>query len=375
MSLVRYIAMSDDSATAATADLSTLAEDIQRAGIAGAGGAGFPSYAKWQRIDEVDFLMVNHQESEPSYYIDKWLGMEHAEVFGQLFEVFLEELLQTVVVGSKEKNRDPWALPLEEVAPGEVVLPDELPIDAADYEGVVHAYTADTYQLGMESVLLNMVADTVIGRDLPMDLGWIVQNTETLYNIQGALFEDRPVTSKWVHAGGNVPQHRFLEVPVGTPAADILEAGGLEDAQIPDGQIVADGGPGWCFGCAGDLETYPTSKACNAFLLLDEDIVEENTFGKDERINVLEAYDWEDPANEREPTEFLEPDRVYIPLITNPDFEGIVAKSVPTVSEGDSVEVGQVIAEPGEGISNYQHASIDGTVSSITDDHIIVDRD
>lgn len=367
--------MSDDSSTAATADLSTIAEDIQRAGVAGAGGAGFPSYAKWERIDDVDFLMVNHQESEPSYYIDKWLGKTHADRYAELFDALLEEFLQTIVIGSKEKNREKWAGPLEEEIPGEVVLPDDLPIDAADYEGVVHAYTADTYQLGMESVLLNMVADTVIGRDLPMDLGWIVQNTETLYNIHRAIFEDEPVTSKWVHAGGNVPQHRFLEVPVGTPAVDILEAGGLDGGEVPDGQVIADGGPGWCFACEADLDTYPVSKACNAFLLLDADVVEENTFGADGRINVLEEYEWESPDNELEPSEFLEPDRVYVPLITNPDFEGLVAPSVPTVDAGDTVEVGDVIAEPGEGISNYQHASIDGTVAEITDRAVIIDRD
>lgn len=365
--------MSDDQGTAATADLSNLPDVIQQAGVAGAGGAGFPSYAKWERVDEVDHLMVNHQESEPSYYIDKWLGKEYAGRYAELFESLLEEHLQTVVIGSKEKNREKWALPLEEEIPGEVVLPDDLPIDADEHEGVIHAYTADTYQLGMESVLLNMVADTVIGRDLPMDLGWIVQNTETLYNIHQAITSGEPVTSKWVHAGGNVPDHRFLEVPVGTPAADILEAGGFEDGEIPDDQVVADGGPGWCFACEGELDVYPVSKACNAFIVLDEDVVEENTFGEDGRINVLEEYEWEDPDNEIEPSEVLEPDRVHVPMITNPDFEGLVAKSDPIVAAGDEVSVGDVIAEPGDGISNYQHASIDGTVAEVTDDHVVID--
>ncbi len=365
--------MSDDQGTAATADLANLSDILQQSGVAGAGGAGFPSYAKWERIDEVDYLMVNHQESEPSYYIDKWLGKEHAELYGELFDMLLEEHLQTIVIGSKEKHRAKWATALEEAIPGEVVLPDELPIEASEHEGVVHAYTADTYQLGMESVLLNMVADTVIGRDLPMDLGWIVQNTETLYNIHQAITADEPVTSKWIHAGGNVPQHRFLEVPIGTPAADILDAGGLEGGEVPDDQVVADGGPGWCFACEYDLDTYPVSKACNAFIVLDADVVEENTFGEDERINVLDEYEWDSPDNETEPSEFLEPERVYVPLITNPAFEGIVAKSVPTVDAGDEVSVGDVIAEPGDGISNYQHASIDGTVADVTDDHVVID--
>lgn len=367
--------MSDDDAPAAAADLADIADVIHEAGVSGAGGAGFPSYAKWQRVDDVDHLLVNHQESEPNYYIDKWLGKDHADLFAELFDWLLDAHLQTVVIGSKEKNREKWAGPLEEAAPGEIYLPDELPVDADAEEGVVHAYTADTYQLGMESVLLNMVCDTVIRNDLPMDHGWIVQNTETLYNIHQALSAGQPVTTKWVHAGGNVPNHRFLEVPVGTPASEILEAGGIDPDDLPEGQMVADGGPGWCFACeTEDFSTYPVTKACNAFLVLDEDVVEENTFGEEGRINVIDEYEWEHPDDETEPSERLEPDRVRIPLITNPDFEGIVTRSVPVVEAGDEVSVGDVVAEPDDGISNYQHASIDGTVAEVTDDHVVIDR-
>lgn len=365
--------MSDDGATAATTDLSEIAPVLQRAGVSGAGGAGFPSYAKWERVDEVDHLMVNHQESEPNYYIDKWLGKAEPQAFADLFEALLEEHLQTVVIGSKEKHREEWMGPLEEAAPGEVYGPDALPVDADEEDGIVYAYTVDNYQLGMESVLLNMVADTVIGKDLPMDHGWIVQNTETLYNIHGALTEGTPVTSKWVHAGVNVPRHRFLEVPVGTPAKDVLRAAGLEDGMVPEGQVLADGGPGWCFGCEGELGRYPVSKRTNALLVLDEDVVAENTLGQG-RINVLESYEYGGPDEEREPSERLEPERVYIPLITNPDFEGLVSPSVPVVEAGDEVSTGDTVAEPGEGISNYQHASIDGTVANVTDDHIVIDR-
>lgn len=364
--------MSDEVSTA-TADLSNIAEVIQRAGISGAGGAGFPSYAKWQRIDEVDHLMVNHQESEPNYYIDKWLAKEFPDTFADLFDSLLDELLQTVIIGAKEKNRDEWMGPLEETLPGTMYLPDDLPIDADEEEGIVYTYTVDTYQLGMESVLLNMAVDTIIGRDLPMDHGFIVQNTETVYNIHQAVTSEEPVTTKWVHAGGDVPTHRFLEVPVGTPAVDVLEAAGLEGGELPDNAILADGGPGWCFECSLDAEEFGISKRTNALLVLDKDVADDNTFG-DGRINVLEALEWGSEDDEREPTERLEPEEVYIPLITNPDFEGIVTPSEPTVTAGDEVSVGDVVAEPAEGISNYHHASIDGVVSEVTDEHVIIER-
>ncbi len=365
--------MSDDQGLAVATDLADIAEVIQRAGVSGAGGAGFPSYAKWERLDDVDHLMVNHQESEPNYYIDKWLGKSHPEVYADTFEVLLEEAIQTVVVCTKEKHRAEWMSPLEETAPGEIYLPDDLPVDADEESGVVYAYTVDNYQLGMESVLLNMAADTVIKNDLPMDHGWIVQNTETLYNIHYALSENRPVTTKWVHAGGDVPQHRFLEVPVGTPAAAVLAAAGLSDGQVPDDCILADGGPGWCFECGLDSDEFGISKRTNALLVLEEETARENTLGGD-RINVLDAYDWGSDDDEREPSERLEPDEVRIPLITNPDFEGVVTPSEPTVEVGDTVNVGDVVAEPGDGISNYHHASIDGTVAAVTDTHVVIER-
>ena len=57
-------------------DPDTLAGRIREAGIAGAGGAGFPAYAKWERIDEIDAILLNHQESEPNFVKDRYLGRE-----------------------------------------------------------------------------------------------------------------------------------------------------------------------------------------------------------------------------------------------------------------------------------------------------------
>ena len=44
----------------------TIATVLQEAGLSGAGGGGFPTYARWASIEEVDHLLVNHQESEPN---------------------------------------------------------------------------------------------------------------------------------------------------------------------------------------------------------------------------------------------------------------------------------------------------------------------
>ena len=354
------------------AEVPEIATTLRHAGVAGAGGAGFPTCAKWDRLAEVDYLLVNHQESEPNYYIDKWLGREHPERFGRLFEALLGDAFECIVVAPKLKDRDPWVRPLERTLDPTVYEPDELPIDPERESGIVFAYTDDRYEYGMESVLLRMVADVIIGDDLPMDRGWIVQNTETLHNVYGALAEGDPVTRKLVHVDGRVDEHRFLDVPVGTTGAELLTAAGRDPDSLDD-EVLVDGGPGWCFEIDGRPDEFGVTKRTNCVLVLDEDVVAENTYG-DDRINVRGELDWAGD-HETEPTS-LEPERVRVPLITNPAYEGLVARSVPIVETDDAVSEAEMIATPGDGaVGNAQHASIDGTVEKLLRNHVEIEAD
>ncbi|MFB6102153.1 MAG: NADH dehydrogenase subunit [Haloplanus sp.] len=345
-----------------------IATTIRNAGIAGAGGSGFPTYAKWQRLDDVDHLLVNHQESEPVYYMDKWLGRERVDVFAELFDALLEAAFETVVVTPKRTDRD-WLRPLESATDATIYLPDDLPLDADDESGVVFAYTDDRYQYGMESVLLRVVAGAVMaGDDLPMDHGWIVQNVETLANLYGALDGGAPVTRKYVHVAGNVPHHRFLDVPIGTSAARLLEAAGRPIDAVSDDQVLLEGGPGWCFRTDGPPGTFRVSKRTNGVLLLDRETVAAHTLG-DGRINVLDVRDW---TGDHETTPSgLDPDAVHVPLISNPSLS-VVSAADPIVTPGERVARGEMIATPGDGISNAHHATLDGTVTEVTDTHVAI---
>ena len=60
--------------------------------------------------------------------------------------------------------------------------------------------------------------------------------------------------------------------------------------------------------------------------------------------------------------------RIEIPLKSH-----IGAPSIPTVSDGDVVRCGDVIARAADGLSVPQHASIDGKIT-LSGDRIIIDR-
>ncbi|WP_070365369.1 NADH dehydrogenase [Halodesulfurarchaeum formicicum] len=345
---------------------------IRSAGVAGAGGAGFPAYAKWDRFDEVDAVMINHQESEPNFLKDRHLGREHADELAALIGWLLESGVSTVVIGTKEAYRGVWLGALEEQLDAAVLSPEELPIDVETAPSVVIACTPDRYEYGMESVLLREVTGVTIGSDLPLDHGWLVQNTESMYNIYRALAAERPVTRKLVHVDGDTPRHRFLDVPIGTPATDLLAQAGRPGGP-GESEILADGGPGWSFEIEARPAEFGVRKRTNCLLIVDENLAAENTLGGG-RINILGPQAWKSRTFETEPEQIV-PDTVRIPLLTNERLEGLVTRSRPVVVPGERVEQGDLIAEPAqEGISNPQHASIDGEVAAVTRSHVTIER-
>lgn len=350
-----------------------ISDVIRTAGVAGAGGAGFPSYVKWGTLDEIDYLLVNHQESEPNYYADKWLGREYAHPLASFLDDLLDTVFDVVVVGTKAKYRDEWTEEFERATDATVYRPEDLPVPVEEESGVVFAYTPDIYTYSEERVLLTVSTGTQIGEDLPTEHGWIVHNTETLYNIMRAVRDGTPVVRKYVHVDGETPRHRCLEAPIGTTATALLEAAGVESGVVDDDRVIADGGPGWCYEIDLPPDQFGVRKRTNAVLVINRELVRNNT-EDDGQIDVLGERDWTDREHQTEPTS-LRPNRVRIPLITNAAYRGLVEPSRPTVKTGDHVSEGETVAEPiPDAISIPQHASIDGTVVDVTDTHVVIER-
>lgn len=348
---------------------------IRSAGITGAGGAGFPSYMKWKDLSEIRYFLVNLQESEPILYSDKWLVRENPEKYAALFDFLLDSFFDVIVVGTKEKYREDWLSGLVSETGAVVYLPDDLPFDVEGESGVVIACTRDVYDHSEEYSLIKVTTGEIISPDLPTEHGWITHNTETVYNIYKALFDGEPVTKKYVHVNGNTPYHRCLEVPIGTPAMDLLKAAGVDPQDLKEEETILQGGPGWCAETGQNIHNFSVTKRTNAIILINERIAKDYKMEyEQERINLLRARDWKDRQHETEPSK-LEPDYVRIPLISNSSYENTVKPSQPVVVPGDEVEKGEVIAIPhSDGVSIPQHASITGEVTNVTDTHVKIRR-
>ncbi len=352
-----------------------LSQIIRSAGVVGAGGAGFPSYIKWSKLDNIQYLLMNLQESEPIFYSDKGLVKSNPGEFQDLFNLLLNLVFDVIVIGSKEKYREKWTNNLEKVTKGSIYLPDDLPVDLKEESGVVFAYTEDVYDYSEEYSLLKVTTDTKISPDLPTEHGWITHNTETIYNIYRAIFERKPVTHKFIHIDGNTPMHRCIHAPIGTPTKDLLKEAGVNINALKKDQILLEGGPGWCSKIGEKYSQFGVSKRTNGILVMDKKTVAENKVKQEEeRINLLRSRDWKRRDHEKGASE-IKPESVRIPLISNPSYKGKVSLSEPIVNPGDEVSKGQVIAIPNsEGISVPQHSSINGKVRNVTDTHIIINR-
>ena len=102
---------------------------------------------------------------------------------------------------------------------------------------------------------------------IPLMVGVVVTNVETLLNVSNAL-HDRSVISKFVTINGEVANPMTIEVPVGTPVKSLIDyCGGIK---INDWRVL-DGGP--MMGKLIDENTYAVKKTTKSILVLPADSI------------------------------------------------------------------------------------------------------
>ena len=202
--------------------MADLVQQVRDAGVIGAGGAGFPTYKK---IDaRVDTVIANGAECEPLLFKDKVL-MEHyaAEMIDGLRLVMQHVGASTGIVAIKHKNRKAIA----------AVTP-HLSANVALFE------MEDVYPAGDEyEVVYHSTGRRIPSGGIPLHIGVVVQNVETLYHVHRAA-QGQPVTHSLMTVHGNVKQPLTAWFPVGMSYGEALQvAGGPTISDF----VLLDGGP------------------------------------------------------------------------------------------------------------------------------------
>ncbi len=221
-------------------------ESIRKNGIVGAGGAGFPTYAKLRNW--ADVLILNAAECEPLLHKDKQILENYMlEVLSGMMTIQSMVGASRSVLGIKKKNE-------ELIEKLEAMIPDEMEIYPFD----------DFYPAGDEVIMVHEILGKAIPPGgLPIDVGAIVQNVETVYNVS----RNVPVTSKFLTVGGAVENPFTVEVPLGMLMEDVLKFAGSLNLDEPY-EILSDG---VMMGNLVEDAATPVTKTCGAILVFPVD--------------------------------------------------------------------------------------------------------
>ena len=224
---------------------------MKDAGIIGAGGAGFPSYAKL--AEGADTLLINGAECEPLLYTDYFLlKRELTFVLSGINTVLDNTSIPRAVLAIKAHTAKRLSF-----TDGEK-LDDRIKIKVLP----------DVYPIGDEvSLIYEALGRLVNPASLPITVGVIVYNVETMYNLGRLVRIGEPVLNKWLTVGGDIESPAVIRVPIGTLVEDIFERLNIE---VPETHVVLDGGPS--MGRIINPRRASVTKTTKGILVLPRDI-------------------------------------------------------------------------------------------------------
>jgi Na+-translocating ferredoxin:NAD+ oxidoreductase RnfC subunit len=187
----------------------SLVDQVKNAGVVGAGGAGFPTHVKLQA--NVEWLLANGAECEPLLHKDREIMVHFAkEIVEGIGLAAASVKADKRYIGIKTKNQDAVDAVRKAIAGSNVQIKE----------------FGDFYPAGDEYELVYGITGKLIPpQGLPLDVGAVVNNVETLYNVHRAA-QGIPVTEKFLTIAGLVNNPLTAWVPVGMKFRDLLELAG-----------------------------------------------------------------------------------------------------------------------------------------------------
>ncbi|MBR0093847.1 MAG: electron transport complex subunit RsxC [Synergistaceae bacterium] len=189
---------------------------IRAAGIVGMGGACFPTHVKLAppKDKPIDWIIVNAAECEPYLSCDNRLMIESPDEIIRGLQYVLEIFPNAAGVIAIENNKPEAIATMTEhnKNPKITIMPHKV-----------------KYPQGAEKMLIK----SVTGREVPLvpalpsDVGCIVLNTRTTWQICKAIEEGLPVIERVVSVTGDaVAEPKNLQVPLGISVRSLVDACG-----------------------------------------------------------------------------------------------------------------------------------------------------
>jgi len=234
---------------------------VQAAGVVGAGGAGFPTHVKLAA--QVDTVIANGAECDPLLQCDQRLMESRAAEMVHGVRLAMEATgASRGILALKEEYQAALAALQRAIRP----LQGHLDLSLLSMES--------RYPAGDEFVLVYEATGRLVPETgLPLHVGCLVQNVQTLFNIARAA-KDAAVTHRLLTVAGAVARPVTLWAPVGTPIHEVLTwAGGVQPprwSERTDGDYaVVVGGP--MMGRVASTLDEPVTKTTSGLLVLPND--------------------------------------------------------------------------------------------------------
>lgn len=231
-------------------NISELGRIMRENGIVGAGGAGFPSYAKLN--EKADTIILNCAECEPLLKLHR-----------QVLEKYAFEIMTALTAVREATGAERVIIAVKPAYKGAV---DAVKANLSSFTNIEIGFLPEVYPAGDEVITIYETTGRVVPPGaIPIEVGCIVYNVETMLNLYFAMTSAKPVTTKYVTIAGEVKKPVTLKVPLGMTVNELIElAGGV----TVDNPVYISGGPMTGRICNG-FDTI--TKTSNAILVMPKD--------------------------------------------------------------------------------------------------------
>ena len=246
---------SDHPETLTAAELQSI---VREAGIVGMGGATFPTSVKLTpaKGKTIEKLIVNGAEREPYLTADHRLMLERpTEIIDGIHLIMLALDIQEAIIGVEDNKMDAVQALLAASEGVEGIKVQALPV---------------MYPQGGEKQLVYATTRRKVPTGgLPLDVGCVVSNVGTIYAIQQAIREGKPLIQRVTTMGGLVNNPGNYLIRVGASIENLIDAcGGLQ----PGVEKLISGGP--MMGMAIPHANIPMTKGTSGVLALGKEAAE-----------------------------------------------------------------------------------------------------